>query len=246
MVAAPNASESAPASSRVLWERVPCWPKSENRLQRFWLRKVGPEGTRNRSFRARGRICAHFVLIVLIGYTVLLASVLSYQHSLSRVPCLSCLAIRVSLAIMKRALITGGAGFLGQNLARKLASDGVEVVVLDIRRPDASAGFSARVEVVVGDLTDPAVVKKAMDRCDVVFHTASVIDTVSLWAATPKRIAFLKHVNVVGTKVLLSAADASATVRSFVYTSSVNAIAVRVVLCGVQRAGLGGRANTRG
>jgi len=82
---------------------------------------------------------------------------------------------------MKRACITGGAGFIGSNLADRLAADGVEVVVVDdfrtgrrefveelLSRPGAS--------LVEGDVTDPGTMVRALEGCDTVFHLQANAD----------------------------------------------------------------------
>ena len=61
-----------------------------------------------------------------------------------------------------RVLITGGAGFIGSNLVRRLLADGDDVVVID----DLSTGFAAN-----------------LDGLDVEFHEASILDEASLQAA---------------------------------------------------------------
>src|SRR4051812_38567579 len=70
-------------------------------------------------------------------------------------------------------LITGGAGFIGSNLAQRLVADGHRVRVLD----DLSTGFrenvADEVELIQGDVADPAAVAQAVDRVEVVFHQAA-------------------------------------------------------------------------
>ena len=72
-----------------------------------------------------------------------------------------------------RALVTGGAGFIGSHVADALVHQGAEVVVLD----DLSTGFienvNPRAELVEGDVADPDAVAKAVARCEVVFHHAA-------------------------------------------------------------------------
>jgi dTDP-glucose 4,6-dehydratase/UDP-glucose 4-epimerase len=70
-------------------------------------------------------------------------------------------------------LVTGGAGFVGSALVRRLAVDGHEVTVLD----DMSRGNPARLEgvgcqVKPGDIRDSYLVKRAMQGCDAVVHLA--------------------------------------------------------------------------
>jgi nucleoside-diphosphate-sugar epimerase len=78
-----------------------------------------------------------------------------------------------------RYLVTGGAGFIGANLARRLVADGHEVRVLDnMSRGRADRLGGAACETVVpGDIRDAAAVAGAMAGCDSVIHMASVQGT---------------------------------------------------------------------
>jgi len=82
---------------------------------------------------------------------------------------------------MQRALITGGAGFIGSTLADRLCSEGIEVVIYDNLsrgRREFIADALARpgVELVVGDVLDGAALRRALDGCDTVFHFAANAD----------------------------------------------------------------------
>ncbi len=122
---------------------------------------------------------------------------------------------------MARYLITGGAGFIGSNLARKLLSLGDEVVVLD----DLSTGkrenledIKDRVRLVVGDICDIEKVKEAMEGIDYVFHHAAVV-SVPRSIEDPVRT---NEVNVDGTlNCLLVARDVNA--KRFVFAASSSA-----------------------
>lgn len=70
------------------------------------------------------------------------------------------------------ALVTGAAGFLGTALVRALAARGDAVTAL-VRRPAPALALPG-VEVVLGDATDPASLRRAVRGCDVVFHLAGV------------------------------------------------------------------------
>jgi len=68
-----------------------------------------------------------------------------------------------------RALVTGGAGFIGRQLVRRLCDDGHQVVVLD----RVAVGVDPRAELVHGDLADPAACAAAVRGVDVVSHQAA-------------------------------------------------------------------------
>lgn len=73
----------------------------------------------------------------------------------------------------KKVLVTGGTGFIGSRLVERLVRDcGADVRVLV--RNFASASRIARfpVNMVPGDVTDPAAVRRAVEGCEVVFHCA--------------------------------------------------------------------------
>ena len=114
-----------------------------------------------------------------------------------------------------RALVTGGAGFIGSSLAAALVSSGHEVRVLD----DLSSGFLANVpaeaELITGDVADPATVRAAMAGVDQVFHQAAlraVLRSVNDPVSTDR-------VNTHGTLVVLKEA-LDAGVKRVAYASS--------------------------
>jgi CDP-paratose 2-epimerase len=82
-----------------------------------------------------------------------------------------------------RALVTGGAGFIGANLADRLARDGHEVVVLDaLTRPGVERNLAwlqrrhgARVHAVRADIRDAAAAREAVRGAGVVFHLAAQV-----------------------------------------------------------------------
>lgn len=80
----------------------------------------------------------------------------------------------------RKALITGGAGFIGSHLAETLLEDGWEVFALD----DVSTGALENVahlsdrgdfHLVVESVLSPAVVSELVHKCDVVYHLAAVV-----------------------------------------------------------------------
>ena len=120
---------------------------------------------------------------------------------------------------MRRAMVTGGAGFIGSHLVSALVDLGVHVVSFD----DYSAGKSANLDAVRGkpnftevngDVTDPAAVRKAMEGCDTVFHQAASKKTVCM--RDPSRDL---EVNGGGPLILLQSAVALG-VEKFVHAST--------------------------
>jgi UDP-glucose 4-epimerase len=82
---------------------------------------------------------------------------------------------------VKRVCITGGAGFIGSNLADRLSALGVEVVIVDDFRSGrrefvADALRRASVRLVEGDVLDMAVLEDAMEGCDWAFHLQANAD----------------------------------------------------------------------
>jgi UDP-glucose 4-epimerase len=115
-----------------------------------------------------------------------------------------------------KALVTGGAGFIGSNLVALLLNEGHEVVVLD----DISSGYEENLRdgaaFVRGDVTDCDVVASASSGCDVVFHlAASVGNTRSI--DDPVRDS---QVNAIGTINVLEAARAQGIGRVVLSSSA--------------------------
>ncbi|MGC9974896.1 MAG: NAD-dependent epimerase/dehydratase family protein [Gaiellaceae bacterium] len=76
---------------------------------------------------------------------------------------------------MKRVCITGGAGFIGSNLADRLSAEGVEVVIVDNFRTGRREFISELLErpgtkLFEGDVLDQALIEEAFADCDWVFH----------------------------------------------------------------------------
>ena len=124
-----------------------------------------------------------------------------------------------------RALVTGGAGFIGSNLVDALLARGDAVTVVDDlstgRRSNLDAALAAGAELVELDIRDAAALAErvAAARPDVVFHLAAQID-VRRSLADP---AFDAAVNVGGTANLLEAMRAAGSPR-IVFVSTGGAI----------------------
>ena len=116
-----------------------------------------------------------------------------------------------------KALVTGGAGFIGSHIVDRLLSEGHEVIVLD----DFSTGHHSNLQqhdsltVVEGDISDKDTVDECMKGVDWVFHKAAV-------ASVPKTVndpVGSSKVNYQGTLYLLEAARNN-NVKRFVFASS--------------------------
>ncbi len=122
----------------------------------------------------------------------------------------------VSLPPFSRALVTGGAGFIGGHLVRALLDAGVEVVVLDnFRTGRASNLEDLPVRLVRGCITDRAAVRDAVAGCGAVFHLAALVSV----PESMERIHECVSLNVTGLLVVLEEA-AAAGARKLVLSSS--------------------------
>lgn len=118
----------------------------------------------------------------------------------------------------RRTLVTGGAGFIGSHLVDRLVAEGCAVRVLDdfsSGREENLAHAGDRVEILRGDVRDEALVARALEAVDVVFHLAA-IPSVPRSVAEPLRT---DAVNTHGTLLLLELAR-RAGVRRVVYAAS--------------------------
>jgi UDP-glucose 4-epimerase len=84
---------------------------------------------------------------------------------------------------MRSFLVTGGAGFIGSHLVEELLRRGHRVRVVDdlstgkrhnLDAARTASGSAADVDVVIGDLADPAIATRAVDGMDVVLHQAAI------------------------------------------------------------------------
>ncbi|MBI2870610.1 MAG: SDR family oxidoreductase [Candidatus Omnitrophica bacterium] len=120
-----------------------------------------------------------------------------------------------------RVLVTGGAGFIGSHLVARLVDLGYGVRVLDnfetgdIRNLDE---LRERIELIKGDVRDPAAVRKAVRGTEFIFHEAAL-------ASVPRSIkdpVSAHEVNTSGTLLLLEQAR-EAGVRRVIYAGSSSA-----------------------
>lgn len=132
------------------------------------------------------------------------------------------------MASTSKVLVTGGAGFIGSNLADGLIRQGAKVRIID----NFSTGFRENLdeingdfEFIEGDITDPDTVTKAVAGVDVVFHEAAL-------PSVPRSVedpAETHRVCVDGTfNLLLKSKEAG--VRRFIYAASSSAYGNQPVL----------------
>jgi dihydroflavonol-4-reductase len=116
------------------------------------------------------------------------------------------------------AFVTGGSGFVGGALVRRLVSDGVRVRALARSEEAAVTVRALGAEPVPGSILDEASMRPSMRGCDVVFHTAGVN------AACVRDPGPMYAANVSGVERVIRAA-AAANVPRVVHTSSAAAVA---------------------
>lgn len=122
---------------------------------------------------------------------------------------------------MARYLVTGGAGFIGSNIAEALVKRGEQVVVLD----NLATGYEENIKhlrndltFIKGDVRDAGTVREALAGVDYVLHEAAL-------ASVPRSIedpVLVTDVNVRGTLVVLDEARRAGAKR-FVYAASSSA-----------------------
>jgi dihydroflavonol-4-reductase len=118
---------------------------------------------------------------------------------------------------MSKALVTGGTGFIGSHVVRRLLSEGITVRCL-VRSNSKRANLAGlNVEITEGDLSDVGFLRMALVGCQMLFHVAA---DYRLWARDPGEMA---RTNVQGARNILEAAKTSKLER-IVFTSSVAAV----------------------
>lgn len=113
-----------------------------------------------------------------------------------------------------KILVTGGTGFTGSALVKRLLSRGNEVTVLDNQRGimlDALESLGAKVT--IGSITDPAAVEKVVQDKQIIYHLAAAFRKINL----PKQVYW--DTNVTAMRSMLEAAS-KAGVRKVVYCST--------------------------
>jgi NAD dependent epimerase/dehydratase len=120
----------------------------------------------------------------------------------------------------RRVLVTGGCGFIGSHLVDALLGLGSQVTVLDAYNTTSSRGFlegreEADLDVRLGDVADPFLVRELSRDVDTIFHLAALIGIPYSYVAPAHYV----RTNVDGTLAVLEAARTEG-VRRVVHTST--------------------------
>lgn len=122
---------------------------------------------------------------------------------------------------MRKVLVTGGAGFIGSHIVHELVRRGDSVRVVDdfsSGREENLAEVAKKIDLLRGDLTDPAVAAKAVQGIEVVFHQAA-LPSVQLSIERPLDT----HSKCVTCTVVVLDQARRAGVRRLVYAASSSA-----------------------
>lgn len=117
-------------------------------------------------------------------------------------------------------LVTGGTGFLGASLTRRLLSDGAEVRVLARSRATAGPLTDLGAEIAVGDITDRAAVRAAADGMQVIYHLAGPLLVPGIPDIEYRRT------HVLGTELLLECCEKASALERLVYCSTTGVLGV--------------------
>lgn len=113
-----------------------------------------------------------------------------------------------------KILVTGGTGFTGKALVKRLLDDGHEVIALDYKEGHKTQELREwGADVRIGSVTDKEIVEKAVEGVEVVQHLAAAFREMNVPSS------YYDEVNIGGTQIMLDAAKA-AGVKKFIYCST--------------------------
>jgi len=111
-----------------------------------------------------------------------------------------------------KVVVFGGSGFLGSHVCDKLSDDGYKVVIFDCKE---SSFKRPEQEMIVGDILDEKIVKKAVKDCNIVYNFSGIAD---IDKASKCPLESVKT-NILGNSIILEACR-EADISRFVYASS--------------------------
>jgi len=118
----------------------------------------------------------------------------------------------------RKVIVTGGAGFIGSELASQLAKRGAEVIVIDNlvngRKENLGSILNAKVKLIIADVRDEKVISNLTRGADIIFHLACLGVRHSIHSPLENH-----DVNATGTLKLLSISRTNKVSR-FVHVSS--------------------------
>ncbi len=117
--------------------------------------------------------------------------------------------------VFKKALVTGGAGFIGSHIVEALLKENIEVVVLDDLSMGRRENIPPDIQIIEADILDEKQLKFALEGVDVVFHEAarvSIRNSVTQFYTDAQ-------INIMGTLNLLKMLSESG-VKKLIYASS--------------------------
>jgi len=125
----------------------------------------------------------------------------------------------------KKALVTGGAGFIGSHIAKRLKALGLEVAIIDDLSMGKAANVPEGVEFHKASILDRNGLKKALNGVDIVFHNAARVSIRNSF----DDIYGDTETNVLGTVNVLREAG-KAGIKKFIFASSMAVYGDRVRL----------------
>lgn len=115
----------------------------------------------------------------------------------------------------RKAVVTGGAGFIGSHVTRKLLELGIETIVIDDLSTGREENLPKEAKLVVADILDYKALNKTLEGADIVFHQAAKVTIRNSFADFYRDA----EVNIMGTVGVLKAM-AENKVKKIVYASS--------------------------